>query len=82
MYYLSREDIEKMAERIISTYTSKVYPKGHLYYYVDPTELAAHMAFALYMSALPETEVFWAKLQTARFGQRLSMRIWMRSSFT
>lgn len=47
MYYLSREDIEKMAERIISTYTSKVYPKGYLYYYVDPTELAAQHGFRI-----------------------------------
>lgn len=40
MPYLSREDIDRFAERIIHLYKQTEYPKGHLYYNVDPTRLA------------------------------------------
>ena len=40
MLYLSREDIDKFAESIISEYKKAEYPRGSLYYNVDPTTLA------------------------------------------
>ena len=40
MPYLSREDIDRFAERIIHLYKQTEYPKGHLYYNMDPTRLA------------------------------------------
>ncbi len=47
MPYLSREDIDRFAERIIRLYKETEYPKGHLYYNVDPTRLAEIYGFRI-----------------------------------
>ena len=43
--YLSREDIDAFAERILSRYLKSEFPNGHLYYNVDPIRLAQIYGF-------------------------------------
>lgn len=40
MAYLSREDLDSFAERILCDFLKAEYPKGHLCYKVNPTRLA------------------------------------------
>lgn len=47
MIYLSRDDIEKMAERIINQYKYAYVPERHLCYNVDPEELASLFGFRI-----------------------------------
>jgi len=39
MAYLSREDLDNFAERILCNFVKAEYPKGHICYNVDPTRL-------------------------------------------
>ena len=43
--YLSRNDIEQIAKRVIETYKSVAVPQKHLCYVVDPVELADVLGF-------------------------------------
>ena len=45
MLYLSREDIDAFADRILSRYLKSEFPNGHLYYNVDPIRLAQIYGF-------------------------------------
>ena len=45
MAYLSREDLDNFAERILCDFVKTEYPKGHICYNVDPTRLAQFYGF-------------------------------------
>ena len=45
MAYLSREDLDNFAERILCNFVKAEYPKGHICYNVDPTRLAQFYGF-------------------------------------
>lgn len=47
MPYLSREQIEQIAEGIIQQYKNAVVPEKHLCYSVDPTELASLLGYTI-----------------------------------
>lgn len=47
MLYLSREQIEQIAERVIRYYKQTVVPERHLCYHVDPTELASLLGYSI-----------------------------------
>ena len=47
MPYLSREDIEKIAERVVSEYKKAYVPERHMCYMVDATELAEMLGFKI-----------------------------------
>lgn len=47
MAYLSREEIEKIAESIVCQYKSALVPQKHLCYYIDPTELASLLGYSV-----------------------------------
>lgn len=47
MFYLSRNDIEQIAERTISQYKTSFVPEHHLCYNVDPSELATLLGFRI-----------------------------------
>ena len=47
MAYLSREDIEKIAEDIISQYKKQYLPEHYMCYMVDVTELAEKLGFRI-----------------------------------
>jgi hypothetical protein len=45
--YLSRDDIERIAEPIIHRYKQALVPERHLCYSVDPTQLAALLGYQI-----------------------------------
>ena len=45
MAYLSREDLDNFAERILRDFVKAEYPKGHICYNVNPTRLAQFYGF-------------------------------------
>lgn len=45
MAYLSREDLDSFAERILCDFVKTEYPKGHICYNIDPTRLAQFYGF-------------------------------------
>lgn len=47
MFYLSRNDIEQIAERTIAQYKTSFVPEHHLCYNVDPSELAMLLGFRI-----------------------------------
>ena len=47
MPYLSRDDIEKIDEKIISQYKQAFVPERHMCYNVDPVELASLFGFRI-----------------------------------
>lgn len=47
MYYLSRNDIEKFAEKITEQYKHVCVPERHMCYNVDPVELASLFGFRI-----------------------------------
>ena len=68
MPYLSREDIDSFAERIIRLYKETEYPKGHLYYNVDPTRLAEIYGFRIeYVNITRDSSIL---------GQTSSGKMW------
>ena len=40
MAYLSRNNIDNLAEQILCDFIKAEYPKGHICYNIDPTRLA------------------------------------------
>lgn len=68
MAYLSREDIEKIAEDIISRYKQQYLPKHYMCYMVDITELAEMLGFRIeYVHITKDGSIL---------GQTSSGRIW------
>ena len=47
MAYLSRDDLDKFAECVLRDFVKAEYPKGHLYYKVDPTRLAQFYGYSI-----------------------------------
>lgn len=47
MAYLSRNDLDNFAERILCDFVKAEYPKGHICYNVDPTRLAQFYGFSI-----------------------------------
>ena len=47
MAYLSRDDLDNFAERILCDFVKAEYPKGHLCYNVDPTRLAQFYGYKI-----------------------------------
>lgn len=47
MTYLSREQIEQIAEGIVCQYKRALVPQKHLCYFVDPTELASLLGYTI-----------------------------------
>lgn len=58
MPYLSRNDLEKIAQGVISRYKQALVPERHLCYRIDPTELASLLGFAVdYQYLTPDGSV-------------------------
>ena len=47
MRYLSREQIEQIADGVIHHYKNALVPEKHLCYNVDPTELASLLGYTI-----------------------------------
>ena len=47
MAYLSRDDLDNFAERVLCDFLKAEYPKGHICYNVDPTRLAQFYGFSI-----------------------------------
>lgn len=68
MAYLSREDIEKIAEGIIYHYKKRYLPERRMCYMVDPTELAEMLGFRI--------EYVYITKDGSILGQTSSGQIW------
>ena len=68
MPYLSREDIEKIAERVVCQYKKTYVPERHMCYMVDATELAEMLGFKIeYVNITRDGSIL---------GQTSSGRVW------
>ena len=65
---LSRDDIEKIAERIVQAYKKKYVPERHMCYMVDATELAEMLGFNI--------EYVYITRDGSILGQTSSGRVW------
>ena len=65
---LSRDDIEKIAERIVQEYKKKYVPERHMCYMVDATELAEMLGFNI--------EYVYITRDGSILGQTSSGRVW------
>lgn len=68
MPYLSREDIEKIADRIVCQYKKAYVPERHMCYMVDATELAEMLGFKI--------EYVHITRDGSILGQTSSGRVW------
>ena len=68
MVHLSRSDIEKIAEPIIQKYKQFYVPERHLFYNVDPLELAALLGYSVVYANITKTGSI--------LGQTSSCPIW------
>ena len=68
MPYLSREDIEKIAERVVCQYKKTYVPERHMCYMVDATELAEMLGFKIEYVNITRDGSF--------LGQTSSGRVW------
>lgn len=68
MPYLSRDDIEKIAERVVCQYKKIYVPERHMCYMVDATELAEMLGFKIeYVNITRDGSIL---------GQTSSGRVW------
>lgn len=68
MAFLSREDIERIAEPIIARYKQTFVPDRHLCYTVDPTQLASFLGYQIEYARITK--------DGSILGQTSSSRIW------
>lgn len=68
MAYLSRDDLDDLADRILHDFVKAEYPKGHICYNVDPTRLAQFYGFnILYVTITRDGSIL---------GQTSTGRMW------
>lgn len=68
MAYLSRDDLDDLADRILHDFVKTEYPKGHICYNVDPTRLAQFYGFnILYVTITRDGSIL---------GQTSTGRMW------
>ena len=68
MPYLSRDDIEKIAESVICQYKKQYIPERHMCYMVDATELAEMFGFKI--------EYVHITIDGSILGQTSSGKVW------
>lgn len=67
--YLSRSELEQMAQPIIQQYKQKYLPKGYMFYDVDPTALAEMLGY--------QVEYAYLTQDGSILGQTASVPLWI-----
>ena len=75
MAYLSREDLDNFAERILRGFVKAEYPKGHICYNVNPTRLAQFYGFNILYSSGIICISWWSNLAFSKNASILEICI-------